>query len=177
MDTTSNPSLIIYFWSYGHAPYSRYPRQRGRLKNVYVSGLTIPELTDLLNKAYGEFVKLPNVTLQIIKYKPVDFLVEGEVSKPGKYLLEMPQTQTNDPNLNLTRKSQLPTLIDAIKESGGLTENADLKNIVVIRNNNLSNGGGKIKTDLDFISFITEGDFDKNIRIYDGDVINIKKYL
>ena len=138
-----------------------------RLNKVYVSGLTIPELTDLLNKAYSEYVISPNVNLGILRYKPVELLIEGEVSNPGKYTL--PKTEKQQQISNLLGK--LPTLIDVIQESGGLTENADLKNIVVIRNNNLSNGGGKIKSTINLYSALDGSAPGNNINIFNGDKI------
>ena len=135
-----------------------------RLKKVYVAGLTITELTELLNEAYIDYVKEPNVNIEIIVFKPVDLLIEGEVSNPGKYSLK---TQIEDPKL------QFPTLIDAIKESGGLTENADLKNIIVIRNNSLSNGGGKIKSTINLYSALDGSAPGNNINIFNGDKIII----
>ena len=139
-----------------------------RLKKVYVEGLTITELTELLNEAYIDYVKEPNVNLEIIGIKPVDLLIEGEVSKPGKYSLPVNLSQINGPS-----GIQLPTLIDAIKKSGGLTENADLKNIVVIRNNNLSNGGGKIKSTINLYSALDGSAPGNNINIFNEDKIII----
>ena len=143
-----------------------------RLKKVYVEGLTITELTELLNEAYIDYVKEPNVNIEITVFKPVDLLIEGEVSKPGKYSLQMNLTQITDTDLNIP-KLQLPTLIDAIKESGGLTENADLKNILVIRNNNLSNGGGKIKSTINLYSALDGSAPGNNINIFNDDKIII----
>ena len=76
-------------------------------------------------------------------------------------------------NISLVSKilRKLPTLIDVIQESGGLTENADLKNIVVIRNNNLSNGGGKIKSTINLYSALDGSAPGNNINIFNGDKI------
>ena len=147
-----------------------------RLKKVYVEGLTITELTELLNEAYSDYVKEPNVNLEIIEYKPVNLFIEGEVANPGNYSLP-----NNDSNIlksdaqttDLPIKRRLPTLIEAIKESGGLTENADLKNVVVLRNNNLSNGGGKIKTTINLFSALDGSAPGNNITVFDGDKIII----
>ena len=43
------------------------------LNRVYVEGLTIKELTKLLNKSYLEYVKYPNVEIIIKDYRPLDF--------------------------------------------------------------------------------------------------------
>ena len=46
--------------------------------------------------------------------------------------------------------SYFTTLFDAIREAGGITNYSDLSNIEVKRINNISNGGGYKKTELDF---------------------------
>ena len=51
-----------------------------------------------------------------------------------------------------------PKLFDAIKRAGGITRNTDLRNIELVRENTISNGGGKIKTDLDLLAVLTNGD-------------------
>ena len=67
-----------------------------------------------------------------------------------------------------------PTVFDAIRKSGGITEFSDLSNLEIIRKNKLSDGGGKIKANFNFENVLL-GQQDKNIRIYDGDVIKVKK--
>ena len=68
-----------------------------------------------------------------------------------------------------------PTVFDAIRSSGGITTYSDLKNIQIIRKERISNGGGKISTNLNFYDLLTKGDNSPNIRIYDSDIIKIKK--
>lgn len=79
--------------------------------------------------------------------------------------------KTNNENLD----EYFPTLFDAIRIAGGITFFSDLSNIKLVRKNNLSNGGGLKETQINFGKVITEGDISKNIRIYDEDVITIKK--
>ena len=54
-----------------------------KLKTVYVNGLSIKELTKLLNESFKEYVKYPNVEITIKNYRPVRVFVQGEVSNPG----------------------------------------------------------------------------------------------
>lgn len=68
-----------------------------------------------------------------------------------------------------------PKVFDAIRASGGISEFSDLSNITIIRKNNLTNGGGKITTSINFEKSLLVGDNSQNIRIYDGDVIKIKR--
>ena len=74
-----------------------------------------------------------------------------------------------------TDKVFFPTLYDVIRTAGGLTLYSDLNEIEVIRRDTLSNGGGLKKTYLNLSGLIEFGDVNQNIRIYDGDVIKIKK--
>ena len=59
-----------------------------KIKRVYVSGLTISELTNLLNKKYSEFVKYPSIEISVSDYRPVRFFLKGEVLNPGFYTLK-----------------------------------------------------------------------------------------
>ena len=71
--------------------------------------------------------------------------------------------------------NNLPRLFDAIKSAGGLTLYSDLEDIEIIRKNSLSQGGGEIKTSINLLSLLENGDQSKNIRIFDGDYIFVKK--
>jgi len=202
-----------------------------RIKRIYIKGLTVTELTRLLDLKFKEFVKFPDSEIEIEKYRKIKVLVNGEVSKPGLQEIEgsMRAFQTTETaikspdnfdinnidlsilktagdNLNLmgalagaagqglTSKDEVdlpsinedlipqmneqnvyfPTVMDAIRESGGITEYTDLSNIEIIRKDTISNGGGRIKALLN-LEDIMDLDNPQNIRIYDGDVINISK--
>ena len=45
----------------------------------------------------------------------------------------------------------------------------------VTRKRSEGQGGGRIRTNLNFLSLITEGDESQNIRLFDGDVVNVGK--
>ena len=68
-----------------------------------------------------------------------------------------------------------PTVFDAIRSAQGITPYADLSQVEVIRKRAEGLGGGKIRTNLNFISLITEGDESQNIRLFDGDSLNVAK--
>ena len=68
-----------------------------------------------------------------------------------------------------------PTVFDAIQSAQGITAFSDLSSIEVTRHQAISNGGGKIRTNLDFVKLITAGDDSQNIRLFDGDVVLISK--
>ena len=66
-----------------------------------------------------------------------------------------------------------PTVFDAIQRAQGITPYSDLSQVQVIRKRAEGLGGGQIRTKLDFLSMITEGNESQNIRLFDGDTINV----
>lgn len=159
-----------------------------KLERVYVNGLTINELNLLLNEAYLKFLKFPKVETTIIGYRPIRVFVEGEVVNPGIQLMDGALStlkgKDNEIGSNLSIFSNIsnennnfyfPTVFDAIRSSGGITQYSDMKNVMVIRKNNISNGSGKIKTTLNFEDLLKLGENSQNIRIYDSDVIRVQR--
>tara|TARA_A100000164_G_scaffold378392_1_gene419868 strand:- start:1802 stop:2992 length:1191 start_codon:yes stop_codon:yes gene_type:complete len=166
------------------------------LDEVYIKGLTTKELKKLLNEAYLEFIKFPNLDLEIIGYRPIQIEVQGEVTNPGIHTLSG-ALSTNDLDAsdyfdknsssldtqNLNKLSYVkknfpvnyyfPTVFDALRSSGGLTIFSDLSSIKVIRKDSISNGSGTIMTELNFSNINNSSN--QNIRIYDGDIIRLKK--
>ena len=177
-----------------------------RLRNIYMEGLTIKELTKLLNEEYGKYVINPKVEIRIEKYRPISFYIDGEVESPGQYIIngsfslgnnylsseeirrknntifpkdeflyrEENESISLNPPSNTTAIA-FPTLIDAIRQSRGITANANLREIIVTRKNNLTNGGGRIKTKINLLKVLNLEDQSQNIRILDGDTIFIPK--
>jgi len=70
---------------------------------------------------------------------------------------------------------QFPTVFDAIQAAQGITPFTDLSKVQVTRRQAASAGGGRIRTNLDFLSLITSGDESQNIRLFDGDVVSVAK--
>ena len=74
---------------------------------------------------------------------------------------------------NFGRIFVFPTVFDAIKSAQGITPYSNLSRVQVTRKRALGLGGGRIRTNLDFLSLITEGNESQNIRLFDGDVVNV----
>ena len=155
-----------------------------KLKRIYVQGLTKIEIESLLNEVYAEFVKFPDVEVRVVEYRPIRVLVKGEVLNPGLQILDgslksFSQNNSNqndeDSFIKKQRSTYFPTVFDAIQQSGGITLFSDLSNVKVIRKNKLSAGGGQITTNLNFEQLLEDGISSQNIRIYDSDIIVIKK--
>ena len=169
-----------------------------RLRGIYVEGLTVEELRYFLTQQFKTYVRNPQVYVRPISYRPVRVYVGGEVKRPGYYYLSGEKTlddsslgirsvdtqqpglssQQRQPSIQPIFNSQLeiqpirmPTVFDAIRAAQGITPFSDLANVSVTRKQPISAGGGKIRTNLNFLSLITEGDESQNIRLYDGDTI------
>lgn len=150
-----------------------------RLKKVYVAGLTLNELTSILNEAYAQYVKEPDVTLEMISYRPIRVFVDGEVINPG--IITIPGTFSIE-NSGLAGKADLnndqiifPSIYDAIKSAGGITNFANIGKIKVVRKETISKGGGEKTAAIDLTKSLGMGDNFQNIRIYDKDIIYIAK--
>ena len=162
-----------------------------KLRRVYVNGLTINELNSLLNKAFVKFIKFPAVETIVTKYRPIRVFVDGEVVNPGLITMDGSVSVAKKPldgesNLSIFSNDELggssdisisyfPTVFDAIRASGGITKFSNLKNVQVIRKDNISNGSGKITTTLNFEELLKFGRNTQNIRIYDSDIIRVKR--
>jgi polysaccharide export outer membrane protein len=68
-----------------------------------------------------------------------------------------------------------PTLFDALRAAQGVTPYSNLGEVQVVRKQPLSSGGGKMQANVDFLRLVTNGDESVNIRLFDGDVINVAR--
>jgi polysaccharide export outer membrane protein len=55
------------------------------INNVYVQGLTVPEIVETLKKAYAGILHDPIITVDLVDFQRPFFLVSGQVGKPGQY--------------------------------------------------------------------------------------------
>ncbi|MDD6209467.1 MAG: polysaccharide biosynthesis/export family protein [Bacteroidales bacterium] len=87
------------------------------LGRVKLGGLTKKDAIALLEERISEYVKDPIVSIQFLNYK---ITVQGEVMKPGEYVL----------------KNERVSILDALGMAGDLTINGERTNILLIRDNN-----------------------------------------
>ena len=174
-----------------------------RLRAVYASGLTIEELRSFLTQQFSSFVKRPRLYVRPIGYRPIRVFVGGEVKRPGYYQLsganfnlqQSAQQQSSSSGLggsavdskaaneiavgNLISSPfssiALPTVFDALRTAQGLTPYSDLRKVTVTRRLPEGEGGGKVRTELNFLNFIISGDEIQNLRLFDGDVVVVTK--
>ena len=149
------------------------------IKRIKLQGYTIDEAEKLVNKRYEEFIYEPNVEIKIQKYRPFSVYLRGEVKNPGyysfpSYTLTSNTTPIPSTSMNGNLKKR-PTLFELLQLAKGVSNYADLTQITVLRDNPKSQGGGKIKTELDLLSMLIDGDQDQNIGLSDNDNILVKK--
>ena len=152
------------------------------LKRIYIAGLTIEELTPLINQELEQYLNIPNVNIKINVHRCISIYIDGEIANPWLYYFAAKSLQDNKnipEELSMSRPITLtntfPRIYDAIKVSGGITNYSDLFNIQITRMNSISKGGGWIKTNLVLMRLISEGDNTQNIQIFDGDRLFIPK--
>ena len=176
-----------------------------RLQALYVEGLTVEELRTFLTQQFSTYVRDPQVYVRPVVYRPIRVYVGGEVQRPGYYTLSGESklsnltesaeklqlqagtaTDATRPGIGQlpggasssglsTFGAVFPTVFDAIRSAQGITPYTDLSKVQVIRKRAEGLGGGKIRTNLNFLSLITEGNESQNIRLFDGDILNVAK--
>lgn len=114
-----------------------------------VQGMTAGELTAALTTRLGEYVKDPNVTVNVAKFRTTRVYVLGEVNKPGMYELEK---QHN--------------LLDAIGMAGSYTKRAAKKEIFVIHKDNVDK-----PRKVNLLKLLKNGDISQNVALNEGDVV------
>lgn len=116
---------------------------------LIVQGMTPGELTAALTTRLGNYVKDPNVTVNVAKFRTTRVYVLGEVNKPGMYELEK---QHN--------------LLDAIGMAGSYTKRAAKKEIFVIHKDNADK-----PQKVNLLKLLKNGDISQNVALNEGDVV------
>ena len=157
-----------------------------RLGTINVSNLSIEQLEKILSSKFSEFLRFPEAEILIIKPKPIQILIKGEVKRPGFYTFGGDKSYNNsileytNTSGNLTKASAQDlgqiSLFDLIQRAGGITFYSDLENIMIQRKFALNPYQiEKRKTEINFLDFLNHGNFSQNINLMNGDIIEIKK--
>ncbi len=115
----------------------------GELK---ADGMTVSQLAAAITKRLTEFIKTPEVNVQLLKVNSKKFSIQGEVNRPGTYALTGPTT-----------------LLEALVNASGFRDFANTKKIYVLRGNQRFSFNYKM---------VSKGkNMDENILIQNGDQI------
>lgn len=99
--------------------------------------------------------------------RPIQVSIIGEVDRPGPYTLTGESFRNTQGN---TVSLQVPTVTRAIQTAGGITQSADVRNIVLKRTPR--NGPGQ-SIKVDFWKLLKEGEFRQDLPLQDGDTIEV----
>lgn len=128
---------------------------------VNVEGMTLEEVTDLLTQRYSTILtRPPQITITLQAPRPVRVVVAGEVRRPGAYTVQFEGGGSGSINW--------PTLTQLIRQSGGITEQADIRSIELVRPHR---SGEVMVFDVNLWDLIQAGDLDQDVRLRDGDRI------
>jgi polysaccharide export outer membrane protein len=116
--------------------------------DLKAGGITPRQLTDLVTKAYEEFIIKPEVMVRVEAVNSKFYYISGEVGRPGQYPL-------------VTAK----TVMQALTIAGGLREFAKKKDIVITR--------GPKRFKFNYSDVIKGKNMQQNIYLESGDMINV----
>jgi len=155
--------LLIEVFGYNEASYTKMVSPEGAISisqigQVQVGGLTIQEASEKIRKALtGKYAGIggssPTTTVSITlrSFRTIQVNIVGEVVTPGTY-----------------RLSPFATVLNALHNAGGVTENGTLRAIKVVR--------GKEEKTVDIYGYLLEGRSDSDLVLKEGDVVLVQPY-
>lgn len=130
---------------------------------VSVAGMTLRQAGSVIASLYSRTIRNPQLTVSLLTPRPVQIAIAGEVNRPGSYNISL--TGTSDKG-----GGQLPTLTQAIKTAGGITQAANLRQVFVRRPQKFHQ---EQVIAVDLWALIKDGDLRQDLTLRDGDSIFI----
>lgn len=116
---------------------------------VKAAGSTVNEFRRSLQRALSQYLKDPQVEVSVTAYRSQKVFIAGEVQRPGVVAI------TDQPL----------TLVDALSQTGGPTDQADYYDVTLTR------GDSRVRLNIDRLFF--GGDTSINVLLRDGDVVSV----
>lgn len=118
--------------------------------DVAVVGKTIPDITQVLEKRYGDLIEEPTVTVILTESRSRRYYLIGQVVAPGEFSLDYPIS-----------------LLQAIARGGGFSEWAEKDEVAVFRRRS----GKENMLKFNYESFVKGKKLQQNFLIEPGDTI------
>ena len=141
--------------------------------SVRFAGLTLQQAMLWSQQLFAQELLRPDLQLLLERPRPLQVSVIGQVERPGLYTLNEGDDGGAQNASGVAKTSGgLPTLIAAIQSAGGITQQANLRDVVLQRRLPGEELRYK-KASLNLYSLIFEGDQRQNPLLFDGDVVRI----
>ncbi|MGQ9570969.1 MAG: polysaccharide biosynthesis/export family protein [Thermodesulfovibrionales bacterium] len=121
---------------------------------IKAEGLSVSQLRVKLKEGLLKYYVEPQVSVIVTSISSQKVFVLGEVNKPGAFLLDRPKT-----------------VIEAISEAEGFTEDAKIKNVLLIRGG--PSNPNPDYTVLNLSKTLKERDMSQNVLLRHGDIIYV----
>ena len=125
------------------------------LGDIPVEGLTKPELTEKLEKAYSKILRKPVISVELKDFEKPYFVAGGEVGKPGKYELRGDTTVTQ-----------------AVALAGGFSAQAKHSQVLLFRR--VSDDWVSVKK-LNLKKMLAEANLTEDVHLEPGDMLFVPK--
>ncbi|NJL35510.1 MAG: polysaccharide transporter [Leptolyngbyaceae cyanobacterium RM2_2_4] len=131
-----------------------------RIGIVPVRGLTIDQASAEISNRYATYVRRPFVTITLLEAGAINIAIAGQVQRPGTYVVSEAEI------------AGIPTVTQVIKLAGGITQDANVQEVLV-RRPAPRLGGASQEIQVNLWELLRTGDISQDLVVRDGDTIVI----